>query len=148
MFCERNKEIALKKLCVHTTIQDGSVVVDVTHNEENTEAKKDEEKEDEENKQKTKVVKNGHVGNLEIAERQITTASNTAIWLLGRSSSLTCAETVDDISVSASFPFPLFSFYVSLYVKYFLGKVFNYIQFCHQFSGLPIIMTNEFVGSK
>uniref|UniRef100_A0A1I8EW14 Leucine Rich Repeat family protein n=1 Tax=Wuchereria bancrofti TaxID=6293 RepID=A0A1I8EW14_WUCBA len=98
MFCERNKEIALKKLSVLTTVEHDTAATDVTHSEENTEMKKDEEKEDKEEKQKTKMTKNGQIDNLEVAQRKIATTSNNAIWLLGRSSSLTCAETVDDIS--------------------------------------------------
>lgn len=99
MFCERNKEIALRKLSVLTTVQDGTTATDVMHDEQNTQAKKDEEKESEEKKKEIKMVKNEHIRNLEIAERNITRRSS---WLLGRSASLTCTETIDDISVSAS----------------------------------------------
>ncbi|VIO99218.1 Leucine Rich Repeat family protein [Brugia malayi] len=98
MFCERNKEIALKKLSVLTTVEDVVAATDVTHSEENTEMKKDEEKEDEEEKQKTKMTRNGQINNLEVAQRKIATTSKSPIWLLGRSSSLTCTETVHDIS--------------------------------------------------
>uniref|UniRef100_A0A8R1XU91 Protein phosphatase 1 regulatory subunit 37 homolog n=1 Tax=Onchocerca volvulus TaxID=6282 RepID=A0A8R1XU91_ONCVO len=95
MFCERNKEIALRKLSVLTTVQDGTTATDVMHDEQNTQAKKDEEKESEEKKKEIKMVKNEHIRNLEIAERNITRRSS---WLLGRSASLTCTETIDDIS--------------------------------------------------
>ncbi|CAG9540172.1 unnamed protein product, partial [Cercopithifilaria johnstoni] len=98
MFCERNKEIALKKLSVLTTVQDGTVVTDMTQNEENTEEKKDEEKDDEEKKQEKKIMKNGHIDNLKIAKQKLSITSNNSVWLLGRSSSLTCSETIDDIS--------------------------------------------------
>ncbi|EFO21735.2 leucine Rich Repeat family protein, variant [Loa loa] len=98
MFCERNKEIALKKLSVLTTTEDGTVATDVTHNEEYAEVKKDKKKEDEEKEQKAEIVKNRQIDNLEVAQRKVTTKSNNAVWLLGRSSSLTCTETIDDIS--------------------------------------------------
>lgn len=115
MFCERNKEIALKKLSVLTTVQDGTIAMDVTRSEENTEAKEDEEKDDEETEQETKMMKDDGL-NLEVAERKLTATPNNALWLLGRSSSLTCTETVDDISVSVRavlfFPSSSDSFYI------------------------------------
>ncbi|KAL3986241.1 hypothetical protein ACH3XW_41930 [Acanthocheilonema viteae] len=98
MFCERNKEIALKKLSVFTTVQDGTIDTDVKQNEKNTEVKQDEEKDVEEQKQEIKMTKNEHLDNLEVAERKLNIMSNNAVWLLGRSSSLTCTETIDDIS--------------------------------------------------
>ncbi|MCP9256878.1 hypothetical protein DINM_000110 [Dirofilaria immitis] len=99
MFCERNKGIALKNLSVLTTNQDSATQTNVMHNEANTEATKNEGKESEE-KNEIKMIKKEHIRscNLEGAERTGTVKPNNSIWLLGRSSSLTCTETVDDIS--------------------------------------------------
>uniref|UniRef100_A0A158Q8E9 Protein phosphatase 1 regulatory subunit 37 n=1 Tax=Elaeophora elaphi TaxID=1147741 RepID=A0A158Q8E9_9BILA len=98
MFCERNKEIALKKLSVFTTVQDGTTVTDVMQDEKSMETKKDDDKGDEEKKQGTKIIKSRQIENLEVPKRKLAITSNNAVWLLGRSSSLTCTETVDDIS--------------------------------------------------
>lgn len=99
MFCERNKKIALKKLSVLTTVENNADAVNSTHVDHNMEANKDEEK-DEENKQKAQIIKNEQVVNSKFLQRKQTIVP---VLLLGRSSSLTCTETVDNISVSSSY---------------------------------------------
>lgn len=127
MFCERNKEIALKKLSVLTTVQDGTTTdMDVIQNEENMEAKKDEVKNDEEKKQEAEMAEDDLVDDLQTPERKLPTIPNNSVWSLGRSSSLTCTETIDDISVSTSSYCSIFllsavasTLIDSFYVKFF-----------------------------
>ncbi|VDN36271.1 unnamed protein product, partial [Gongylonema pulchrum] len=91
MFCERNKQIALKKLSVQTTVQESSVA--------NTEVSGDEKKEETRNVELEKETENTEEEESEQKEFVgIEAASKkSTVWMLSRSTSLTCSETVDDI---------------------------------------------------
>ncbi|VDN06013.1 unnamed protein product [Thelazia callipaeda] len=91
MFCERNKEIALKKLSANANVLEDNTVSEKPNVEGfNNEYEGESVKED-------STRKEDWDGKPEVFEQNSISAKNNAVWLLNRSSSLTCAETIDDI---------------------------------------------------
>lgn len=100
VFCERNKQLALKKLSVHTTVQECAITVgENSGGEKKVEGEKLEMNE---GVQKKEEKEHERCESIE-AEQTSSAPKKNTVWMLSRSASLTCNETVDDIPVPCYF---------------------------------------------